>query len=103
MDKWAYEHKVRLDFSRPEKPTDNAMVESFNGRLREECLNEHWFLSVSDAARKIAAWRQRYNESCPHSALDWATLALGNPCRVRTSMLASASIGEAKGAANLYF
>jgi putative transposase len=73
MDKWAYEHKVTLDFSRPGKPTDNAMVESFNGRLREECLNEHWFLSLSDAERKIAAWRRHYNESRPHSALGWVT------------------------------
>jgi IS30 family transposase len=44
MDKWAYEHRVELDFSRPGKPTDNARVESFNGRLRQECLNAHWFL-----------------------------------------------------------
>jgi putative transposase len=75
MDKWAYEHKVVLDFSRPGKPTDNAMVERFNGRLREECLNEHWFLSLADAERKIEAWRRHYNESRPHSALDWTTPA----------------------------
>jgi putative transposase len=75
MDKWAYEHNVALDFSRPGKPTDNAMVESFNGRLREECLNEHWFLSLADAERKIEAWRRHYNEGRPHSALDWATPA----------------------------
>jgi putative transposase len=73
MDQWAYEHKVTLDFSRPGKPTDNAVVESFNGRLREECLNEHWFLSLDDAERNIEAWRRHYNESRPHSALGWAT------------------------------
>ncbi len=54
MDKWAYERRVELDFSRPGKPTDNARVESFNGRLRQECLNAHWFLSMDDAQAKIA-------------------------------------------------
>ena len=73
MDKWAYERGVELDFSRPGKPTDNATVESFNGRLRQECLNEHWFLSLADATAKIEAWRRYYNENRPHSALEWAT------------------------------
>ena len=73
MDKWAYERAVELDFSRPGKPTDNARVESFNGRLRQECLNSNWFLSLEDAKAKIGAWRTYYNESRPHSALDWAT------------------------------
>lgn len=73
MDKWAYERGVELDFSRPGKPTDNATVESFNGRLRQECLNEHWFLSLADASAKIEAWRRDYNENRPHSALEWAT------------------------------
>jgi len=75
MDRWAYENAVELDFSRPGKPTDNAKVESFNGRLRSECLNAHWFLSLDDAKRKIEAWRQYYNEIRPHSALNWATPA----------------------------
>ena len=84
MDKWAYECGVELDFSRPGKPTDNAKVESFNGRFRKECLNAHWFLSPVDAKAKIEEWRQYYNESRPHSALKWATpsefapLAKGN-------------------------
>lgn len=73
MDKWAYERGVELEFSRPGKPTDNANVESLNGRLRQECLNATWFMSLEDARGKIAAWRQYYNESRPHSALDWAT------------------------------
>ena len=73
MDKWAYERGIELDFSRPGKPTDNAMVESFNGRLRQECLNEHWFMSLQDARNKIEAWRGFYNEERPHSALDWQT------------------------------
>lgn len=75
MDKWAYERGVELDFSRPGKPTDNANVESFNGRLRQECLNATWFMSIQDARGKIEAWRQYYNESRPHSALDWSTPA----------------------------
>lgn len=69
MDKWAYERRVELDFSRPGKPTDNANVESFNGRLRQECLNATWFMSIDDARGKIEAWRQYYNGSRPHSAL----------------------------------
>ena len=75
MDRWAYERQVELDFSRPGKPTDNARVESFNGRLRQECLNTHWFLSLDDAKAKIAAWRADYNENRPHSALGWSTPA----------------------------
>lgn len=62
LDKWAYEHHVTMDFSRPGKPTDNAFIESFNGRLRQECLNAHWFLSLDDAKSKIEAWRREYNE-----------------------------------------
>ena len=62
IDKWAYERGVELDFSRPGKPTDNSMVESFNGRLRQEGLNEHWFMSLQDARNKIEAWRGFYNE-----------------------------------------
>ena len=72
-DKWAHERGVELDFSRPGKPTDNAMVESFNGRLRQECLNEHWFMSLQDARTKLEPWRRFYNEARPHSALDWQT------------------------------
>ncbi len=73
LDRWAYEHGVTLDFSRPGKPTDNAFVESFNGRLRDECLNAHWFLSLDDARAKIEAWRRHYNESRPHTSLGWMT------------------------------
>jgi len=69
------EHGVELDFSHPGKPTDNAKVESFNGRFRAECLNAHWFLSLEDAQRKIEVWRQYYNEARPHCALAWSTPA----------------------------
>jgi len=73
MDRWAYERGVELDFSRPGKPTDNAKVESFNSRFRQECLNAHWFLSLDDAKTKIEERRQYYNEARPHYALQWAT------------------------------
>jgi len=69
MDLWAYRHHVRLDFSRPGKPTDNAFIESFNGTLRKECLNLNWFRSIDEAAATVEAWRRDYNESRPHMAL----------------------------------
>ncbi len=69
LDRWTYENGVTLDFSRPGKPTDNAFVESFNGRLRDECPNTHWLLLLEDAQAKIKAWRWGYNESRPHTAL----------------------------------
>lgn len=73
LDRWAYWNKVELDFSRPGKPSDNAMIEAFNSRFRQECLNEHWFLSLEDAQKKIEAWRIEYNSERPHSALDYQT------------------------------
>lgn len=69
LDKWAYENSVVLDFSRPGKPTDNALIESFNGSFRDECLNTNWFLSVDDAKAKVASWRRDYNSFRPHSSL----------------------------------
>ena len=70
LDLWAYHHKVQLDFSRPGKPTDNGFVESFNGSLRDECLNVHWFESLDEANAIIEAWAVDYNESRPHTALE---------------------------------
>lgn len=58
-----------LDFSRPGKPTDSAFIESFNARVRLECLNQHWFLNLDDARTKIELWRQDYNDVRPHSAI----------------------------------
>lgn len=69
LDQWAYWNGVTLDFSRPGKPTDNAFIESFNSRFRQECLNENWFLSISDAQEKVETWRKEYNNSRPHSSL----------------------------------
>lgn len=69
LDLWAYMNGVTLDFSRPGKPTDNAFIESFNGKVRSECLNTSWFLSLEEAQSKCEAWREDYNEVRPHSAI----------------------------------
>lgn len=69
LDQWSYLQKVKLDFSRPGRPTDNPMIEAFNSRFRQECLNEHWFLSLQDAVDTIERWRIEYNTRRPHSSL----------------------------------
>ena len=73
LDQWAYLNGVEIDFSRPGKPTDNAYIESFNGRLRAECLNASWFLSLADAREPIEEWRSHYNEDRTHTALGGLT------------------------------
>jgi putative transposase len=73
FDRWAYENHVTLDYSRPGRPTDNPFIESFNGSLRDECLNTNWFLSLEDARFKIESWRRDYNEYRPHSSLQGLT------------------------------
>ncbi len=73
LDAWAHHNDVRLMFSRPGKPTDNAFIESFNGRLRQEYLNQNWFTSLEDARQIVEAWRKDYNEFRPHSSLDQQT------------------------------
>jgi putative transposase len=73
LDQWAWRYGVRLHFIDLGKPTQNAFIESFNGRFRDECLNENWFLDIRDARRIIEAWRIDYNSSRPHSALGYAT------------------------------
>jgi putative transposase len=70
---WCVEWKIELLHIQPGKPTQNGRVESFNGRLREECLNVSWFQNLFDAKRKIAAWRKEYNEERPHSSLGYLT------------------------------
>ncbi len=69
LDQWAHLNGVELDFIRPGKPTDNALIEAFNGRFRQECLNESWFLSLEDAKEKVEEWRQYYNRERPHGSL----------------------------------
>lgn len=73
LDQWAWENGVQLDFTRPGKPTDNGLCESFNGRLRDECLNVNEFESIDHARDKIEVWRIDYNEQRPHSALGHLT------------------------------
>lgn len=74
LDAWAYAHGVQLDFIRPGKPVDNAVIESFNGRFRDECLNANVFVSLHDARQKIETWRIDYNEHRPHGSLGNLTL-----------------------------
>jgi putative transposase len=73
LDSWAYKRGIKLRFITPGKPVENAYIESFNGRFRDECLNEHWFLSVEHARQQIEAWRVDYNCHRPHSSLGYLT------------------------------
>ena len=73
MDEWAYRRGIKLSFIRPGKPVENAFAESFNGRLRDECLNTNWFMSVRHAREIIETWRRDYNKVRPHSSLKGRT------------------------------
>jgi putative transposase len=73
LDQWAYENKVTLHFITPGRPMENGYIESFHGKFREECLNEHWFLTLDDARDTIENWRIDYNQVRPHSALGYLT------------------------------
>ena len=75
LDQWAYTHGVQLKLIQAGKPTQNAYIESFNGKFRDECLNDHWFTSVEHARTLIADWRRDYNEARPHSAIGYCTPA----------------------------
>lgn len=66
---WAENRKIIIEHTRPGKPSDNAFIESFNGKFRDECLNEHWFLNLKEAQEKIEGWRRFYNDERPHSSL----------------------------------
>lgn len=69
LDQWAYENQIKLDFIQPGKPNQNAFVESFNDKMRNECLNEHWFQDLAEAKEIIEKWRKEYNQIRPHSSL----------------------------------
>ena len=73
LDVWAYQRGVKLTFIRPGKPVENAYIESFNGRFRDECLNENWFLTLEHARGIIEKWRIDYNSERPHSSLGYLT------------------------------
>ncbi|TCP06446.1 integrase-like protein [Crenobacter luteus] len=75
LDQWASRKGIQLKLTQPGKPTQNAYIESFNGRLRDECLNEHWFMSLSHVRAELAVWRKDYNEARPHSSLAYQTPA----------------------------
>lgn len=69
LDRWPYDQHVTLDFLRPGKPTDNPHIASFDSSFRDECLNVHWFLSLTDTQEKIERWCREYNSFRPHSSL----------------------------------
>ncbi|HUG17113.1 MAG TPA: integrase core domain-containing protein [Thermomicrobiales bacterium] len=73
LDQWAYERGIRLHFIEPGKPVQTAVMESFNSRLRDECLNQHWFVSLAEARQLLEAWRIDYNQVRPHSSLGHQT------------------------------
>lgn len=73
LDLWAYSKGVKLDFSRPGRPTDNAFIESFNARVRQECLNQHWFLSLHEVKLITEKWREDYNNYRPHKTIGYKT------------------------------
>jgi putative transposase len=79
LDAWAYRRGITLAFIQPGKPTQNAFVESFNSRLRDECLNAHWFVTVTEAQLTIEAWRDDYNTQHPHGSLGRQRRALSPP------------------------
>ena len=91
LDEWAYRHGIKLDFTRPGKPTDNGLIESFNGRLRDECLNVHEFRSMDDVRQRLQAWRHDYNHHRPHGSLrhltpsEFATMRSGQLTRKRST------------------
>lgn len=71
--KWCHEKGVKWDYIQPGKPYQNGYIESFNGKIRDECLNENWFTSLKEAKRLVEEWREEYNEHRPHSSLGWKT------------------------------
>lgn len=75
MDQWASSHEIRLDYIRPGRPVENCFIESFNGKLRDECLNQHHFATLAEAQRAIETWRIEYNTARPHKGLKQQTPA----------------------------
>jgi len=89
LDHWAYWNRVKLDFSRPGKPTDNAHIEAFNSVLRRECLSQHWFVDLEDAQQVLDRWRADYNNFRPHGSL-----ARSTPADFAAGALLTQSLGE---------
>ena len=103
LDAWAYGRGVQIHFIRPGKPIENAFIESFNGKFRDECLNEHWFVSLADAQLQIEAWRVDYNTVRPHSALDDQTPQQFAESTVGARRLPPARLNEDQKPAELSF
>ena len=91
LDAWAHASGVKLHFIRPGKPVENAYAESFNGRFRDECLNENWFTNLLDARTTIETWRRHYNEERPHRLRQPAALPSGATCMNCRSISRSSS------------
>ena len=91
LDQWSYENEVKLQFIEPGKPMQNGYIESFNGKFRDECLNEHWFACVEEAREIIEEWRLDYNEVRPHSSLKNLT-----PAEFSVQMAARSPLGGIK-------
>jgi putative transposase len=92
MDSWAYQRGVQLQFIRPGKPVENAFIESFNGRLRDELLNGELFMGILDARRKLEAWRRDYNQNRPHSSIrDLTPVEFANQIRTMDQTISEVS------------
>ncbi len=92
MDSWAYRRGVQLQFIRPGRPVENAFIESFNGRLRDELLNGELFMGLLDARQKLEAWRRDYNQNRPHGSLgDLTPAEFANQIRTETHALGEVS------------
>ena len=89
LDAWAYWNKVKLDFSRPGRPGDNARIEAFNSLVRRECLSQHWFRSLEEAERILGNWKEEYNNDRPHGSLRRMT-----PARYRAGVIGSSARNE---------
>ena len=92
FDQWAADQEITLGFIEPGKPEQNAVMESFNGRFRDECLNSHWFTSLADARQTIETWRRDYNQVRPHSSLAYRT-----PTEMYAQLTGSFTMMEAAG------
>ena len=98
LDAWAYAANVQLSFIRPGKPNENAYIESFNGKFRDECLNEHWFVTMEQARRVIEAWRIEYNTERPHSSLGELTpTEYAERCLAREELAVSSTADSKSG------
>jgi putative transposase len=95
MDAWSYQYGVQLEFIRPGKPVDNSYIESFNGRLRDECLNVEAFFDLPDVREKLSRWRLDYNQVRPHSALaDWSYPFRYPICKLVSAVVFGSSVNQ---------